>query len=145
MNSDVTTSIVIDKRSIKPNGKCPVKLRITFNREPRVFGISQFLSKKDFNFLTEEEYKKVYSDKPRGTYKDMLLEYSLLEQKSRKVIDSIANFSFEEFKNRFYRKTTDTRNVYYYYDTYIDKLEKEERIGTAGNYKGSLSSIKRFS
>lgn len=145
MNSDVTTSIVIDKRSIKPNGKCPVKLRITFNREPRVFGISQFLSTKDYNFLTEEEHKKVYSDKPRGIYKDMLLEYSLLEQKSRKVIDSISNFSFEEFKTRFYRKTTDTRNVYYYYDTYINKLEKEGRIGTAGNYKGSLSSIKRFS
>jgi site-specific recombinase XerD len=137
MQENVTTAIVHVKKRTKKDGKYPVKLRVTYERDWRFYGINRD--------LTEDEFDKVNLKNPRGIYKDLKLELSAIEDKAKKVIESVENFSFDEFKARFYRKTTDTRNVYYYYDTYIEKLEKEGRIGTAGNYKGSLSSIKRFS
>ncbi len=138
----VSTAIVLYKARIKNNNKYPVKLRITQNRVQKYYGIDR----KDRRYeYTEEEFEKIISQKSRGVDKEIKLELGIIEDKAKKVIASIENFTFEEFKIRFYRKTTDTRNIYYYYDMYIEKLEKEGRIGTVGNYKGSMSSIKRFS
>ena len=128
MNSDITTAIVLDKRSSKKDGKYPVKLRITYGRVPRVFGISQFLTNRDFSFLTEDELKKVYSDKPRGKFKDMLLEYSAVEQKAKNIVEALSEFSFQNFRNRFLQKSSNLRNIYHIYDNVIKNKEETGRV-----------------
>ncbi len=136
MQENVTTAIVLVKKRTKKNGKYPVKLRVTFDRDWRLYGFN-----KD---LTEDEFEKVSLKNPRGIYKDLKLEFSIIENKAKKVIESLEHFSFDEFRAKFYRKASDARNVYYYYNNVISKLESEGRIGSAVNYKCSMSSIKKF-
>lgn len=137
MYQNVTTSIVLVKKRAKKNDKYPIKLRVTCDRDWRLYGLNID--------LTEDDFKKVNLKNPRGIYKDLKLDFSEIEKKAKKIIESIENFSFDEFKAKFYRKSADTRNVYYHYGSVIKKLEGEGRIGTAGNYNNSLSSIKKFS
>lgn len=137
MNYLAKTSIILDKRSKTKEGKYPVKLRIIYDRSSRYFGTK-------FS-LTENEFETVTTKNPRGNLKDVKLELGLIEDKAKKIISGLPEFSFDLFKYNFGRKPKDLRNVYYYYDLKIKELEKSERIGSANFYRHSMNSIKAFS
>ncbi len=131
------TAIILDKRSKTKEGKYPVKLRVIYDRTPRCFGTK-------FS-LTEDEFEIVSTKNPRGKLKDIKLELSIIEDKAKKIIEELSDFSFDLFKYNFGRKSKDLRNVYFYYDLKIKELEKSDRIGSANFYRHSLNSIKSFS
>lgn len=142
MESVVTTSIVLYKSRLKKNNKYPAKLRITHDRTQKYFSIDKMDRVYEF---TEDEFEKIVSPKARGDYKDIKHEFNAIETKAKDTISKMKDFSFDEFKIKFYKKSVDLRNVYAYYDTVIENLESEGRIGSAVNYKCSLSSIKKYS
>lgn len=143
MNTDITTTIVLDKRSKNKENKHPVKLRVTYDRTPYYFGIpSSFKVKK---FLSNDEFKKVNSKNPRGEFKDLKIEYSIIVKKADDIINNLPEFSFKEFKHRFGKKQKELRNIYYWYDERIDSLEKEGKIGTKKWYNDSYNALKRYS
>jgi integrase/recombinase XerD len=136
MKNSVTTAIILDKRSKNKDGKYPVKLRVTYNRIPRCFG-TKFA-------LTEEEFEKASTKNPRGNYKDIKLELSIIEDKAQKIIDSFPDFSFDKFKMNYGVAPRELRNVYHYYNKKIKDLEKSDRIGSVTVYQYSLNSLKDF-
>ena len=136
MKNSVTTAIILDKRSKNKEGKYPVKLRVTYNRSPRNFGTK-------FN-LSEDEFEKVCTKNPRGSFKDIKLELSLIEEKAQRIIDNLDDFTFDKFKLNFGIAPKELRNVYYFYNKKIKELEKSDRIGSANFYKHSLNSLKDF-
>ncbi len=72
--SKFSTRILLEERTPRKDGTYPVKLRVTIERKSRYFGL-------DYN-LTEKDFKKVYSDKPRNQYKKLLWEFTKIEDKA---------------------------------------------------------------
>jgi len=136
MKNNITTAIILDKRSKNKEGKYPVKLRVTYNRSPRNFGTKYS--------LTEDEFEKVSLKNPRGNFKDIKIELSLIEGKAQKIIDKLEDFTFDKFKLNFGIAPKELRNVYYYYNKRIKELEESDRIGSANFYRNSLNSLKDF-
>lgn len=118
MSTKVSTAIVLFKKRQKKNGKYPVKLRLTHDRKQMYYNID---NKNRVYEFTEEEFEKITSPKPRGEYKEIQIEFSLIEEKAQKVIKSMNNdFSFEEFKTNMGISGSDKKNVFHYLDIKIN-------------------------
>jgi len=131
-----TTAIILDTRRAKSNEKYPVKLRVTFMRKQKYYstGID----------LTENEYEKIHSTKPRGKYKETKIKLVLLEKNAISIIENISDFSYNLFEKKFLNPRHNYMNVFDAYEEYIINLRKEGRIGTASSYSCSLGSLKKF-
>jgi site-specific recombinase XerD len=131
-----TTGFILDKRRKKAGDVYPVKLRVIYNRQNRLYGTIFDLSSDDFD--------KVMGKKPREDYKDTRKKLDKIEDKAIKIINELRGFSFSEFGYKFTGKTTDPQNVFHVFEEYIAQLEKEDRIGTANSYLCALNSLKKF-
>lgn len=125
MAEKVSTAIILFKKRKKKNGKYPVKLRLTQNRKQIYYSVDN--NNRVYEF-TEEEFKKITSPKPRGEFKHIHLELSIIEEKAQKIIRSFEDFSFDKFKTHFGSVGSDLRNVYYYLDMETQKF-KETTLG----------------
>lgn len=132
-----TSRIYLDTRREKQNGSYPVKLRITFDRKQKYYGLPGYS-------FTKEDFKRITGDRPRGQAKDDQLRLIAIEQKAIDVIDSLPNFSFPQFEKKLYRKSGEGSNVFYHYQVIIDRYKKLDRIGTVSNYDLSSKSLKNF-
>lgn len=130
------TAIILDKRRALANGKYPVKLRITFSRKQRYYPC---------NFsLTIEEYEKVVSKLPKGLFKEISMKLNALEQKALTIINGMNVFDFDQFEKLLYSEQMVRGDVYAYYEKMISRYIELEQLGTAANYKASLTSLKKF-
>jgi len=136
MKPKVTTAIILEKRTKKKDCTYPVKLRITYERKQRYFNTGFSLSKKDFS--------KVTTEKPRGEYKEIGLELARIESKANDLIKEMTTFSFEAFARFQKIGKAEANNVFWGYQAYIDRLLKEDRIGTAESYTYSLKSLRDY-
>jgi len=138
MKPSFTTAIIVDDRyPRKKDGKCPVKLRVTINRQSRYYGIGEYL-------YPEELAKKVYIPKPRGDYKKLLTIFTEIQNRADAILDAMETPTFDQFKRLFTQKGKGG-NIKRYFDSYIDTLKKDDQPGTASNYecaKNSLDAIK---
>lgn len=130
------TAIILDKRRALSNGKYPVKLRITFNRKQRYYPCDVSLS--------VEEYDKVVSKMPKGMYKELNMKFNALEQKALAIITGMVVFDFEMFESNLYSEQMVREDVYAYYDKMISRYCELEQLGTAANYRASLTSLRKF-
>lgn len=131
------TAIIHDTRREKKEQKYPVKIRVTFLRK-QVYYPTRF-------DLTEEDFSKLFTSKPREEYKKILLELTSLENKAKDIIDELkSNFTWDTFNAKYLKKRSDWDSVFSNYEDYIKKLRAEDRIGTAVSYECSLSSLKAF-
>ena len=120
MSGKVSTAIVLFKKRKKKNGKYPAKLRLTHDRKQMYYNID---TKDRVYEFTVDEFDKIISSKPRGLYKEIHIEFSLIEEKSHKIIKSLDNFTFNQFKTRFAIKGTDMRNIYYFLDLRVNRYK----------------------
>lgn len=136
MSTKVNTAIVLFKKRQKKNGKYPAKLRITCDRRQMYYNIDS--KHRTYEFF-EAEFEKIISPKPRGEYKNIQLEFSLIEEKAQRIIASMSYFSFELFKTHMGIGGSDMRNVYRYLDI---KTKEYTTTGygdkAAQSLKGSL-------
>lgn len=123
MANKVSTSIVLFKKRAKNNGTFPVKLRVTYNRNQRYFGID---TKERVYEFTPKEFEKITAPKPRGEYKDIQLEFSIIEEKARKIIEKLPEFSFDNFKTLWGIKGASS-NIIAFYDEYYKMLDGEQK------------------
>jgi integrase/recombinase XerD len=133
----VQTSIYFDSRRIKNDGTYPIKLRVTYNRRQRYYntGIS----------MTEEKYKHVTEDiKPREEYKKIKLEFAAIENKAQDVIDKLPYFSFDAFERKFLVAEGDKTNILDWFETTINQLQQQGRIGTKKSYECTKKSLEKF-
>lgn len=131
-----TTGFILDKRRSKTGEVYPVKLRVIYNRQNRLYGTIFDLSPDDFD--------KVMGAKPREKYKVIRKKLDSVENKAIEIINEIRVFSFSEFGKKFTGKLTDPKNVFEVFEQYIAELEEEDRIGTANSYRCALNSLKKF-
>ncbi|MBI9055742.1 MAG: site-specific integrase [Bacteroidales bacterium] len=123
MANKVSSSIVLFKKRAKNNGKFPAKLRVTYNRNQRYFSID---NKERIYEFTHAEFDKITGAKPRGIFKDIHLEFSIIEEKARKIIDKLPEFSFDDFKSLLGIKGASS-NIIPFYDDYIKMLEEKQK------------------
>ncbi len=136
MNREVTTAIVLDKRTKrKRDNRHTVRLRVTYQRQQRYYSTKYV--------LTEEEFKKVMSPDSRGRNKTMRLTLNLIEKRAIEYIDRLPDFSFELFE--YYLKSPKGKpTINSVYESYIKQFKKEGRIGTAQGYQTSYNSLLKF-
>lgn len=113
MSTKVTTAVVLFKKRQKKNGKYPAKLRLTSDRKQMYYTID---TKNRVYEFSEDEFEKITSPKPRGEFKEIQLEFSLFEEKAQKIIKSMGDFSFDQFKIHFGITGGNMRNVFRYLD-----------------------------
>jgi hypothetical protein len=191
----VTTAIILNKRRMSKKTKnYPVVLRVTFNRDPRLYSLGIYLSAEDF--------EKLSSPRLGIKLREIKEKLEKEEQRAKTIIKNLRKFSFQAFSDEFFAfasharkrpaKTAspastdlkgmdadrgtdataeDRRNgirrqnfknqfgkrkypplksemdfralgeVASHYGNYILKLEAQDRIGTAGCYLSSLTSL----
>lgn len=132
----VTTAIIHDKRVLRKDGTYAVKLRITYKRIQKYYPINVN--------LTVDDWEKVYSERPRKTYKDYLTYFNKIEQSAIEIIREIPVFSFSSFEKKFNQGPKEAKDVLIVFQTYINQLKKEERVNTASSYNCALNSIKSY-
>ncbi len=132
----VSTQVILDSRFQKKDGTYAVKLRITFNRQQKHYTLP--IS------LTEIDWLKSQSIKAKGEHKENQLYFAKIENKANEIVKSISDFSFAEFENKFNKKPTKSKDVFEYFENYIEKLKSEKRSGTADSYKCAYNSIRSF-
>ena len=130
-------SIFLDARRKKQSGLYPVKLRVYYAGQAKLYSTDIELS--------EEHFEKAYLlPKPRGEYKDLKRKLEAIETRALTVADEIKAFSLSTFEKKMFRAHGESNNVLWQYDNYINNLRQQQRIGTAESYRQSRNSIKSF-
>jgi len=129
-------SIYLDVRRPKPNAIYPVRLRVHYNGQTRMFSAGFKVS--------EDAFEKAQQPKPRSEAKELKWQLNAIEEKAAAIIKDLKPFSFPEFEKKMFRASGESSNAIWHYDAYIDKLKKAGRIGTAESYQQSLNSLKVF-
>jgi len=131
------TVLIQDTRREKKNKTYPIKLRVTYQRK-QVYYPTRF-------DLTEDDFKKLFTPKPREEYKKILLELTSIENKAKGIIDELKDsFNWKAFDAKFLKKQSEWDSVFSSFQDCIDTLKKEGRIGTALSYENSLNSLKTY-
>ena len=139
MEKEVFISLYLDTRRAKSNNQYPVKVRV-FTPSPR----KQMLYPTKFDF-TEKEFESIWkTTKPRKEYQDTRRELQAVETLAIGTADKISPFSFEIFEKKLYRDKGEGQNVFYQYNLIIEKLKRNNQLGTASNYELSAKSLKHF-
>jgi len=148
-NPKISLSLCLDTRSNckKVDNTFPLKYRISFQGNKKLYATGYTLTEKDFETLTSPSKRK--TDKLTET-KDALdfIRSEFIEVLNK---DFITKFSHQEFTDKL-KEFNDEKNgiskkednVYEYLERYIEQLLKNEQINTADTYKSTLSNLKTF-
>ncbi|HEY4786456.1 MAG TPA: phage integrase SAM-like domain-containing protein, partial [Bacteroidales bacterium] len=136
MNPEVKTKIILYKSRERKDGRFRVKLRINFRTKQKYYP-TKFA-------LNEKEFDEVNSLNARTEFKKIKKIFVDIENKAIDIINNLPDFTFEAFENRF-KNPKGIITLTSYYETFINQLKKEGRIGTLQNYQSSINSLKCFS
>ena len=131
-----TTTFIIDTRREKADKTYPVKFRVIYNRQNRLFGTAYSLN--------AEVFKKVMGKSPREPYKALRLKLNDIEKKANDIIESMPVFTFDDFSDRYLGKVGEPENVFTAFQSYINEMNKAERVGNAIAYRCAMNSLKDF-
>lgn len=135
INLDVTIAIYFDTRKQKADGTYPVKLRVTHQRNQRLYALK--LS------FTEEMYQKISSN-PRGEalkWKNIL---NAIEAKATEITNGITTFTFDEFESEMFGTKVDTTtDIFGHFQNHLQKLSDEHKYGNRECYSASLNALKK--
>jgi len=91
----VTTAIILNKRRISKKTKnYPVVLRVTFNRDPRLYSLGIYLS--------EEDFEKLSSPRLGIKLREIKEKLEKEEQRAKTIIKNLRKFSFPAFSEEFF-------------------------------------------
>jgi len=154
-------SLFLDTRVKKADGFYPLKLRVTYNRERKYFGIDAsrinsllignleqyFYSGREHYSMEETTFEKVMMTKPRGSYKELQDVFKAFELKYQKEADKLNPFSFEAFADLFNdsKRGAKINDVFNFIAQKKLKIESENKFNTATSYQSTLESIKKYS
>ena len=127
-------SIYLDNLRVKKNGKCSIKIRLSFNRKRKYFstGID----------LDEKEYEQVLNGQRRTTeQKELYSKLIFFRDKAEAVIKSLPLFTFSGFEERYFDQRNTLNLISFAFDKHIEQLKTENRLGTAQTYQYAIKSI----
>ena len=133
----VRYKIYHDTRHLLKNGKYPVKLRVYFNGRDKRYPLPVT--------LTANEFENCYLvPNPKEKYRKQHLKLKGIEGKADKVLENLEHFTFSQFERKMFADPVKKRDVESRYLEIIDQMNKNDRIGTAINFKDSLKSIQNY-
>jgi integrase/recombinase XerD len=130
-------NIYLDELRPKKNGKCSVKIKVTFNRKRMYFSTgveltnSEFIQVMDGKRRTEEQ--KAIHDTINDFY-----------NKATGVIKNLKIFTFTSFEDAYLNQRNIQDSVSFAFKKYINELESENRLGTASSYRCTINSLELF-
>lgn len=130
-------SIYLDELRPKKNGKCSVKIKVTFNRKRKYFSTGIDLS--------SEEFQKVMQNQRRNSeQKEIHLKLHYFYTKAVDVLKNLYVFTFDGFEKQFLDQRNVQNSVSFAFDSYVEQLKAEKRIGTAVSYDCAKKSLEAF-
>jgi len=161
--SAATAAIVLitKKSKQRQDGRHPVKLRITYQREFKLYAIIYRPEDADNDLnsgkepiwepgeviaMKPAEFKKVIATNPTINNFSRSVFLNKNKDQAINVIASLGNnFTFEEFEEKFFSKPKDKDDLFTTLEAAGEKLRKDGRISTAVAYECTLRSLKEFS
>jgi len=129
--------IYLDEIRPKKNGKCSVKIKVTYNRKRKYYSTGVE--------LVPEEFQQIIGGKRRtNEQKEINTKLTHLCNKALDIIDELTVFNFELFEEGFLEHRNTTNSVSFAFDKYIKQLKLEDRIGTASSYNCAKNSLEVF-
>ena len=132
----VTTAIIQDLRVQRKDGSYAIKLRLTHNKKQKYYPLGVAMLPKDWQATQQSN--------PRGEAKAQRLHFNQIESEATSIIRSTSNFTFEVFEKQFLQKDAPIQDVSQFFDSYINKLEQENRIKSKVSYECAKNSILSF-
>ena len=130
-------SIYLDNNRPKKNGKCSVKIRVTYNRKRKYYSTGIDLTPEDFE-------QTFFGKRKTEIQKEAKTKVEYFEKKANDIINILTVFSFDLFEERFLDQRNTTDSVSFAFGKYIVDLKSEGRIGTAVSYECAMTSIAKF-
>jgi integrase len=131
-----TTAIYFNKWVPNREGKCPLSLKVTYNRKRRYYSTEYA--------LTQEEFDKVMVEKPKGVFKDIANDLRKEETKAVEIIRQLPMFTFEAFEKRFISNMGADDTLKNAFAVKIKGLKENSREGTASTYECAIASLEKF-
>ena len=131
-----STAIYFNKWVPNKEGKCPLSLRVTYDRKKRYYSTEYA--------LTPEEYSKVVSEKPKGVFKQIAMELQNEESKAVDIIRQLPLFTFEAFERRYFSNVGAYDTLKNAYAVKIKDLRDKSSVGTAVTYECAITSLEKF-
>lgn len=156
MQMSTTTHIYHDTRREKKNGKYPVKLRVTYNRQQRYYPYPAAYDLSEVEFESIMYPKKGEPGKPKKltytntngdivAFSDTHEELVEVRKTANEIIKSLGSkFSFTLFENRFLTPKSTSKDLFKLLKVRAEKLRLEEQISTAVLTECTLNSFQLF-
>lgn len=131
--------IWLDTRDVMKNGNYPFRVRITIKKARYYF--------KTHLEATEELYQRaMHADRKNTEEKKLYNQITAVQTFAENVFDSLPVFTPEAFRRAFYKEATaqPTDDVFTAFQSYVEQLKNENRIGTAKSYEGAALSFAAF-
>lgn len=132
----ITVAPIIDTSHPKKNGKCPVKIRVTYRRDRRYYPTGKDLTLDEWEGLTTTKVRALVAVR-----KDIESSYQIV----RGVVEELARdgiFSFDSLNKRLKRSGVDTLNRAF--AAKIAELKEQDRIGSMLVYNVVIQGLERF-
>lgn len=132
-------SFYLDKRRRKKSGLYPVKLRVwdPFSGDAKFYPTGFDLSEKEFQLTVD-------SKNPKGEFREVKDELDEIRLRAVNLSEESNGRVFYELDKKLYRAKGDGQDAFYHFDQVIQRLEDQERIGTASSYKLAKKSLSEF-
>lgn len=139
-NMKARSKAVLDTRYTKDTSDTyPVRLRITYKQGEKY--VQKYLPSK--YSLTERQWDTMNGSRP-GDLKETRNELNAIESKADGIIEKMRHFSFDDFKKKFNRSSSDTGLITTAFDDYKKSLSENDQVGTAISYGNAKKSIDNF-
>ncbi len=127
----------LNKYTPDKEGKCPVSIKVTYQRTRKYYPTGINITPKEFEKATQAKRK---TESERTIYNKI----HAFERKAIETVEKLPVFTFIKFEDIYLtnRDAADTVNVAF--DRYIDELKSQQRIGTAVSYETAKNSINEF-
>ncbi len=156
-----TAAVILDKRSETVNQTHPIKLRIIFNKQKKLYPVkyspmAEYEKHRDklperMRFtpgqsiaLNEDDYNRIFGKRPRDPYNILAAFFTDYLKLIRTTIEKIQDFDFDRFEEAAFSKKRDQSDVFSMLTSRAKELREEGRIGTAITFKCALKSLKDF-
>lgn len=134
-NGVVVTS-VLDSRTINKGGTYPIKIKVYYQRKSKYYSVGICMSKDEWDKLPDSR-----SSEGRFIQGEIEKEFFRIFKNVEFLVEN-GTFSFDRLNARLGRNIGGTLNEML--EATIRELKENEKFGSMGSYKTTLSTIRRF-
>lgn len=132
-----SAAIYLDSHRPKIDGKCSIKIKITFNRKRKYYATGIDVLPKEFERVMNGKRKT-------ASEKETYVKLNHFLSKAQSILNKLPVFTFDGFEDHFFEHRNTFNSVSFGFEKYIEQLRIEKRIGTALSYDNAKVSLEDF-